>query len=73
MTLRASILRRETRPSILYRDDYPLVDNANWLKWITVEKTGDGGMKFSTEGIPFEKYKFRPQMFAANEQTTTAT
>jgi succinate dehydrogenase/fumarate reductase flavoprotein subunit len=60
MTLRASLMRQETRENIFYREDYPNADNENWLKWIMVEKGQDGDMKFSTEDMPFETYKFRP-------------
>jgi succinate dehydrogenase/fumarate reductase flavoprotein subunit len=60
MSLRASIMRRETRENIFYREDYPETDNENWLKWIIVEKGSDGAMNFSTEDIPFDRYKFRP-------------
>jgi succinate dehydrogenase/fumarate reductase flavoprotein subunit len=60
MTLRASIMRKETRENIFYRTDYPDADNAKWLKWILVEKGSNRDMKFSTEGIPFERYTFRP-------------
>ena len=60
MTLKASLMRKETRENIFYRADYPNADNANWLKWIVVEKGSHGDMKFSTEDVPFERYTFRP-------------
>ena len=60
MTLRASMMRKETRENIFYREDYPNPDNARWLKWIVVQKGCNGDMTFSTEDIPFDKYKFRP-------------
>jgi succinate dehydrogenase/fumarate reductase flavoprotein subunit len=60
MTLRASIMRKETRENIFYREDYPNPDNVKWLKWIVVQKGSDGDIKFLTEDIPFDKYKFRP-------------
>ncbi len=60
MTLRASLMRQETRENIFYREDYPKPDNENWLKWIIVEKGQDGDMKFSTEEIPLGRYKFQP-------------
>jgi succinate dehydrogenase/fumarate reductase flavoprotein subunit len=60
MTLRASMMRRETRENIFYREDYPNADNAKWLKWIVVEKGRSGDMTFSKEDVPFERYKFRP-------------
>ena len=60
LTLRASMMRKETRESLFYREDFNAVDNKNWLKWILVEKEKDGEMRFTTEDIPFEKYRFRP-------------
>jgi succinate dehydrogenase/fumarate reductase flavoprotein subunit len=60
MTLKASMMRKETRENIFYREDYDAVDNKNWLKWIIAVKGHDGEIKFSTEDIPFEKYPFKP-------------
>jgi len=61
MTLRASIMRKETRENIFYREDCNSTDNKNWLKWILVEKGKDGEMHFTTEDIPFERYRFKPE------------
>jgi succinate dehydrogenase/fumarate reductase flavoprotein subunit len=60
MTLRGSLMRKETRESIFYREDYATPDNTNWLKWIVVQKGKDGEMVFSTEDIPFERYPLKP-------------
>ena len=60
MTLRGSLMRKETRESIFYREDHPTPDNTHWLKWIVVSKGGDGEMTFSTEDIPFERYPLKP-------------
>jgi succinate dehydrogenase/fumarate reductase flavoprotein subunit len=60
MALRAALMRKETRESIFYREDYPRPDNENWLKWIFVEKVKQGEMLFTTEAVPFERYRFRP-------------
>ena len=60
MTLKASIMRKETRESIYFREDYDSADNENWLKWILVEKGIQGEMSFTTEDIPFDKYRFKP-------------
>jgi succinate dehydrogenase/fumarate reductase flavoprotein subunit len=61
MTLKASLMRKETRENIFYREDYNEVDNKNWLKWIIATKGGDGEINFATEDIPFEKYPFKPE------------
>jgi succinate dehydrogenase/fumarate reductase flavoprotein subunit len=60
MSLKASIMRRETRENIFYREDYPERDNGNWLRWIIVERGTNGDVKFLTEDVPFDRYKFRP-------------
>ena len=61
MTLKASIMRKETRENIFYREDYNTVDNKHWLKWIIATKGRDGEIDFATENIPFEKYPFKPE------------
>ena len=61
MTLKASLMRKETRENIFYREDYNAVDNKNWLKWIIAAKDHDGEIYFATEDIPFEKYPFKPE------------
>ena len=60
MTLKASMMRKETRENIFCRDDYKEADNKNWLKWIFARKADDGSVELSTEDIPFEDYPFRP-------------
>ena len=60
MTLRATMMRKETRENIFYREDYPKPDNKNWLKWIFAEKGPNGDINFSTEPIPFDRYPFKP-------------
>ena len=62
MTLMASMMRKETRENIFYREDYKEADNKNWLKWIFAEKGHDGGIYFSTEDIPFKDYPFQPEI-----------
>jgi succinate dehydrogenase/fumarate reductase flavoprotein subunit len=60
MTLRGSLMRKETRESIFYREDHPTPDNTHWLKWIVVSKGGDEEMRISTDDIPFERYPLKP-------------
>ena len=62
MTLRASMMRKETRENIFYREDYNKPDNKNWLKWIIAEKGRDREIIFSVEDIPFERYPFKPDV-----------
>ncbi len=57
---KTALLRTESRGDH-YREDYPLMDNDNWLKWLIV-RLGDREIKITAEDIPFEKknWKFRP-------------
>ena len=54
----ASKERKESRGWFL-REDYPEMDNENWLKWIVI-KNEDGQMTMSTEDVPIEKYPIQP-------------
>ena len=59
MFVKAALLRKEPRGWFL-REDYPNLDNDNWLKWITV-KNVEGKMILDTESVPIEKYPIRPR------------
>ncbi len=61
MQMRASIMRKESRGWFL-REDYPLMDNENWLKWIIV-KDEDGEMTLRTEDVPIDSYDVQPLKF----------
>lgn len=54
----ASKERKESRGWFL-REDYPEMDNKNWLKWIIL-KDVDGKMTLSTEDVPIEQYAVQP-------------
>ena len=58
MQFRAADMRKESRGWFL-REDYPDMDNKNWLKWIIVQNK-DGEMVFSTEDVPYKKWKVQP-------------
>ena len=55
---RTSLLRKESRGWFL-REDYPLENDADWLKWIIVKKE-NGEMTFRTEDLPLDKWEFKP-------------
>ncbi len=48
--LQSVLFRRESR-GFVFREDYPLTDNINWLKWIMVKKEG-ARMKVWAEEFP---------------------
>jgi len=58
MMFRAALMRTESR-GWHYREDYPSMDNKNWLKWIIIKKE-DEKMKLYTEDVPIHKYKYKP-------------
>jgi succinate dehydrogenase/fumarate reductase flavoprotein subunit len=61
MQMKAATMRKESRGWFL-REDFPLMDNENWLKWIIV-KNENGEMKLSTEDVPIEKYPVQVPKF----------
>jgi succinate dehydrogenase/fumarate reductase flavoprotein subunit len=54
----ASLMRTESR-GFDYREDYPEMDNRNWLKWIIV-KNENGAINVGTEDIPIDRYPYKP-------------
>jgi succinate dehydrogenase/fumarate reductase flavoprotein subunit len=59
MVLRSALYRTETRGGN-FREDYPFIDNENWLKWVIIKPCEDGAMELSSRPIPIESYPFKP-------------
>lgn len=57
-SLRSALFRKESRFAI--REDYPYVDNRNWLKWTEVRKEGEA-MQVGAIDVPIESYACRPE------------
>jgi succinate dehydrogenase/fumarate reductase flavoprotein subunit len=49
--LRSVLCRKESR-GFVYREDYPLTDNINWVKWIMVQKESEDKMKIWPQEFP---------------------
>jgi succinate dehydrogenase/fumarate reductase flavoprotein subunit len=61
LMLKASLMRTESRGSH-YREDYPRLDNENWMKWIVVSQE-NGDINLRTEPLPLDKYRFKPTRY----------
>jgi len=60
MVLRSALYRKETRGGN-FREDYPHMDNENWLKWVIVKPREDGSMELTSRPIPIDRYPFKPE------------
>lgn len=65
----AALARRETRLEHI-RDDYPLTDNKEWLKWVIIRRDGNE-LLTSLEEIPIQKWKYRPERTVVNRLKLT--
>jgi succinate dehydrogenase/fumarate reductase flavoprotein subunit len=59
--LKASLMRTESRATH-YREDHPRRDDANWMKWIVVSRD-KGEIRFRTEALPLDRYRFKPSRY----------
>lgn len=57
--LMASLERKETRVCH-YREDYPEMNNATWLKWIEWTRGVDGKPSMSLVDVPIDTYPLKP-------------
>lgn len=57
--LRASLERKETRVCH-YREDFPEMNNDEWLKWIEWSRDPDGEPIMSLVDVPIEEYPLKP-------------
>ena len=58
IALRTGLVRKESRYNI--REDFPYLDNVDWLKWVHLKREGNG-MRIWLEDIPIERYPVRPR------------
>jgi len=59
--LRCASVRKESRPEPgFWREDYPYVDNVDWLAWTTVKKN-ESGPSIGILPVPIESYRLKPE------------
>lgn len=58
LMLKSCLFRQESRETL--REDYPYIDNIDWLKWVTVRKEGEG-VNIGAVEVPLERYKLKPR------------
>lgn len=68
LALKSALLREESRGTH-HRDDFPDRDDRKWLKWVIAEKK-DGVAQLTTEAVPLEKYRLKPQAWETQKKST---
>jgi succinate dehydrogenase/fumarate reductase flavoprotein subunit len=58
LMMRAHLYRQESRAGFV-REDYPDMDNINWLKWIRMKREGET-VQISGDPIPIDDYPLKP-------------
>ena len=58
LVYQAALLREESRGDH-YRQEFPFRDDANWLKWLILNKS-NGNLIFRQEKIPIYRYPVKP-------------
>jgi succinate dehydrogenase/fumarate reductase flavoprotein subunit len=63
LVTRSALARRESRGAH-YRSDFPLSDDARWLRNVHLQRSSDGGLQLWDEGVVF-RYLAPPGVQAA--------
>jgi succinate dehydrogenase/fumarate reductase flavoprotein subunit len=58
LMIRAHLYREESRGGFV-REDYPELDNINWLKWIKMKRHGEN-VRITADPIPVDIYPLKP-------------
>ena len=47
-----SVLEREESRGFVFREDFPLTDNINWLKWILISQKDKDNIQITLKEVP---------------------